>query len=164
MNAPTDPTMPEWEVAQWFNTQQPISLADLRGQVVLVQAFQMLCPGCVIHAIPQARKAHELYGDQGVAVIGLHTVFEHHDAMQPHALQAFIHEYGLRFPVGVDAASADGQPVPRTMARLGLRGTPTTLVLDKQGRLRLNHFGHVDDLPLGTILGRLQAEATPETG
>ena len=55
MNAPTDPTMPEWEVAQWFNTQQPISLADLRGQVVLVQAFQMLCPGCVMHAIPQAR-------------------------------------------------------------------------------------------------------------
>ena len=36
MNAPTDPTMPEWDVAQWFNTQQPISLADLRGQVVLI--------------------------------------------------------------------------------------------------------------------------------
>ena len=121
MNAPTDPTMPEWEVAQWFNTQQPISLADLRGQVVLVQAFQMLCPGCVIHAIPQARQVHEQLADQGVAMIGLHTVFEHHDAMHPHALAAFIHEYGLRFPVGVDAPSADGQPVPRTMA-LGLAG------------------------------------------
>ena len=66
--------------------------------------------------------------------------------------------------MGVDAASADGGPVPRTMAQLGLRGTPTTLVLDRQGRLRLNHFGHVDDLPLGTILGRLLAEATSETG
>ena len=164
MNATSCPLMPEWHIAHWVHTDGPLRVADLRGQVVLIHAFQMLCPGCVIHAIPQARKAHELYGDQGVAVIGLHTVFEHHDAMQPHALQAFIHEYGLRFPVGVDAASADGGPVPRTMAQLGLRGTPTTLVLDRQGRLRLNHFGHVDDLPLGTILGRLQAEATPETG
>ena len=159
MNATSCPLMPEWHIAHWFNTDGPLRVADLRGQVVLIHAFQMLCPGCVIHAIPQARKAHELYGDQGVAVIGLHTVFEHHDAMQPHALQAFIHEYGLRFPVGVDAASADGGPVPRTMAQLGLRGTPTTLVMDRQGRLRLRKFGHVSDLPLGAILGRLLAEA-----
>ena len=107
--------------AQWFNTDQPLRVADLRGQVVLVQAFQMLCPGCVMHAIPQARQVHEQFADQGVAMIGLHTVFEHHDAMRPHALAAFIHEYGLRFPVGVDAPSADGQPVPRTMARWGVR-------------------------------------------
>ena len=121
MSADPWPSMPEWDIAQWFNTAQPLRLADLRGQVVLVHAFQMLCPGCVMHAIPQARKAHELCGEQGVAMIGLHTVFEHHDAMHPHALAAFIHEYGLRFPVGVDAPSADGQPVPRTMA-LGLAG------------------------------------------
>jgi peroxiredoxin len=153
------PDMPEWDIAQWFNTEHPVRVADLRGQVVLVHAFQMLCPGCVIHAIPQARKVHELYADQGVAVIGLHTVFEHHAAMQPHALQAFIHEYGLRFPVGVDAPSADGGPIPRTMARLGLQGTPTMLVLDKQGRVRAQHFGQVDDLQLGVLLGRLLAEA-----
>ena len=159
MNAPADPAMPEWDIAQWFNTDRPLRLADLRGQVVLVHAFQMLCPGCVIHAIPQARKAHELYGDQGVAVIGLHTVFEHHAAMQPHALEAFIHEYGLRFPVGVDAPSDDGQPIPRTMARLGLQGTPTTLLIDRQGRLRVQHFGQVDDLALGVVLGRLLAES-----
>ena len=150
--------LPEWDIAQWFNTAGPLRLADLRGQVVLIHAFQMLCPGCVIHAIPQARKAHALYGEQGVAVIGLHTVFEHHEAMQPHALAAFIHEYGLRFPVGVDAPSAPGQAVPRTMARLGLQGTPTTLVLDRQGCLRMQHLGQVDDLQLGVLLGRLLAE------
>ena len=82
MNATSCPLMPEWHIAHWFNTDGPLRVADLRGQVVLIHAFQMLCPGCVIHAIPQARKVHELYGDQGVAVIGLHTVFEHHDAMQ----------------------------------------------------------------------------------
>ena len=159
MDAAQAQLLPEWQVAQWLNTEQSMSLADLRGQVVLIHAFQMLCPDCVMHAIPQARKAHEPYGEQGAAMIGLHTVFEHHDAMQPHALAAFIYEYGLRFPVGVDAPSADDQPVPRTMARWGLQGTPTTLVVDRHGRWRLPHFGHVADLPLGAILGRLLSEA-----
>lgn len=152
-------TFPEWEVSQWFNTSGPIRVADLRGQVVLLHTFQMLCPGCVQTALPQARRVHELYASHGVAVIGLHTVFEHHDAMQPHALQAFLYEYGLRFPVGVDAPSPSGQPIPRTMARLGLQGTPTLLLLDRQGRLRLEHFGPLDDLQLGVILGQLLADA-----
>ena len=158
MDSSDAPAMPEWEVSQWFNTPKPIRVADLRGQVVVVHAFQMLCPGCVIHAIPQSRKLHELYADQGVAVIGLHTVFEHHAALQPHALEAFIHEYGLRFPVGVDAPGADGNPIPRTMERLAMRGTPTTLVIDRRGRLRVQHFGQVDDLQLGVLLGRLLGE------
>jgi len=162
MDASAAITMPEWEVAQWFNAEQPLRVADLRGQVVLVHAFQMLCPGCVINAIPQARKVHELYGRHGVAVIGLHTVFEHHDAMQPHALEAFIHEYRLRFPVGVDAPADDVSGIPRTMRRLGLEGTPTTLMLDRQGRLRMRYFGHVEDLQLGVLLGRLLAEPEPE--
>ena len=162
MNESDPNAMPEWDIAQWFNTDRPLRLADLRGQVVLVHAFQMLCPGCVMHAMPQARQAHALYGEQGLAVIGLHTVFEHHEAMRPHALQAFIHEYGLRFPVGVDAPADDGQPIPRTMARLGLQGTPTTLLIDKQGRLRVRHFGQVDDLALGVALGRLLAETGAE--
>jgi peroxiredoxin len=163
MDAVPDPGLPEWDVAQWFNTDPPIRLADLRGRVVLIHAFQMLCPGCVMNALPQARMVHELYGDGGVAVIGLHTVFEHHDAMQPHALQAFIHEYRLRFPIGVDAPSGDGQPVPRTMLRWGLQGTPTSLILDRQGRLRVRQFGHVEDLPLGVVLGRLLAEPADAT-
>ena len=112
-----------------------------------------------MHAIPQARQVHEQFADQGVAMIGLHTVLKHHDAIQAHALAAFIHEYGLRFAVGVDAPSADEPPVPRTMARWGLQGTPTTLVVDRHGRLRLRKFGHVPDLPLGAILGRLLSEA-----
>lgn len=159
MNMPSQATFPEWEVSQWFNTTGPLSVADLRGQVVMLHTFQMLCPGCVSQALPQARRVHELYGSRGVAAIGLHTVFEHHDAMQPHALQAFLHEYGLRFPVGVDVPSTHGNPIPNTMARLGLQGTPTLLLIDKLGRLRLNHFGQLDDLQLGVVLGQLLAES-----
>lgn len=167
MNDDTLPLMPEWQVTRWFNCEAPLRVADLRGRVVLLHTFQMLCPGCVSHALPQAARVSEVFPAADVAVIGLHTVFEHHDAMQPHALEAFIHEYRLRFPIGVDAPSADG-PVPRTMELLSLRGTPSTLLLDRQGRIRLHHFGRIDDLQLGALLGQLvsdsAAPATAETG
>ena len=45
MDAAQAQLLPEWQVAQWFNTGQPLRVADLRGQVVLIHAFQMLCPG-----------------------------------------------------------------------------------------------------------------------
>lgn len=147
----------EWHVSQWFNTPQPLQLADLRGHVVMIHTFQMLCPGCVLHAIPQAAKVHQALVAEGLKVIGLHTVFEHHEAMQPHALEAFIHEFRLRFPIGVDAPSTHN-PIPQTMAQWGLQGTPSLLILDKQGHVRLNHFGQIDDLVLGATLGRLLAE------
>lgn len=154
------PTLPEWQVSQWFNTDRPLRLSDLRGRVVLVHTFQMLCPGCVAHGLPLAAKVHEQFAEDGVAVIGLHTVFEHHEAMGPRALQAFIHEYGLRFPIGVDMPSSVG-PVPRTMAQWRLRGTPSLLLLDTEGRLRLHRFGAVNPLQLGVALGHLLAEVRP---
>lgn len=149
---------PDWDVSRWFNTEGALHLADLRGQVVLIEAFQMLCPGCVSYALPLAKKVHEVYGAQGVAVIGLHTVFEHHSAMQPHALEAFLYEYRIRFPVGVDAP-LQHSTLPTTMARWQLQGTPSTLLIDKAGRLRAHHFGQIDELELGVVLGRLLGES-----
>jgi hypothetical protein len=39
-----------------------------------------------------------------------------------------------------------------------LRGTPSLVLLDRQGRVRLQHFGSIDDLALGATIGRLLAE------
>lgn len=147
--------------SRWFNAPEQTSLASLRGdarRVVVVLAFQMLCPGCVSTAIPQMKKVHEAFRDERLAVAGLHSVFEHHDAMTDVALEAFLHEYRVRFPVAVDAPSP-GSPIPRTMAAYEMEGTPTLLVFDRDGALHVNHFGHIDDLALGAILGRLLAAA-----
>lgn len=143
---------PELQVDRWFNTDAPITLAGLRGKVVVIHAFQMLCPGCVIHAIPQARRLFDLARGTELVVLGLHTVFEHHAAMTPVALEAFLREYRVAFPVGVDQASENG-PIPRTMAAYGLRGTPSTLVIDRDGYLVRHSFGTEDDLALGMLLG-----------
>ncbi|GGJ99005.1 hypothetical protein [Luteimonas terricola] len=98
---------PPWQVDRWFNTPAPIDLAALRGRVVVLEAFQMLCPGCVSHGLPQAARVHAGFPPEQVAVVGLHTVFEHHGAMTPLALQAFLHEYRITFPVGVDRPGID---------------------------------------------------------
>jgi peroxiredoxin len=152
---------PELEVSHWFNTKEPLTLAALRGRPILLHTFQMLCPGCVAHAIPQAEKIHGMLRNTDLAVVGLHTVFEHHDAMTPVSLEAFIHEYRITFPVGVDMACEPG-PIPKTMAAYGLRGTPSTVLIDRQGFIRHHGFGQEDDVSLGFRLGLLLAERPAE--
>ncbi len=113
---------PEWSTTEWLNCKEPLTLAGLRGRVVMVHAFQMLCPGCVARGLPQAQRVAELFRQAPITVVGLHSVFEHHDAMRPHALRAFLHEYRIRFPVGVDAPGENGDPIPRTMRAYGNAG------------------------------------------
>lgn len=151
---------PPLQVSQWLNTGEPISLSSLRGKVVVLHAFQMLCPGCVSHGLPQTSRIRQTFPEVDVAVLGLHTVFEHHDVMTADALRAFIHEYRLSFPIGIDQPAAHGN-VPLTMQAYALQGTPSLLLIDRAGRLRLRHFGSLDDLAAGAIIGRLVAE--PET-
>jgi hypothetical protein len=148
---------PEFEVSAWLNAPGPLTLASLRGKVVAAYAFQMLCPGCVTYALPQAKQMEALFGRHELAVLGLHTVFEHHAAMNPEALAAFLHEYRIGFPVGIDLPGEDG-PIPRTMARYRMRGTPTLLLFDRAGRLRHSLFGHQADMQAGALVGALLAE------
>lgn len=149
---------PELDVAEWVNSD-PLTLADLRGRVVLVEAFQMLCPACVTHGLPQAQRVQERFRPEDVTVIGLHSVFEHHEAMTPVALRAFLAEFRYRFPVAVDRPAERGS-IPSTMRRYDLQGTPSQILIDRRGRIRSQTFGIVDDLALGTQLGRLLAEPT----
>lgn len=148
---------PPWHVSRWFNSA-PLTLHDLRGRVAVVHAFQMLCPGCAAQALPQMQRVRQAFPVERLAVIGLHTVFEHHAVQGPLALEAFLHEYRYTFPVGVDAY-AEGDSLPLTMRAYAMQGTPTLLLIDAQGRLREQHFGGVEDLALGAALGGLLAEA-----
>ncbi len=148
---------PALQVVQWLNTPGPISLEGLRGRIVVLHAFQMLCPGCVAQGIPQVKRIQAAFPMHELVVIGLHTVFEHHAVMNAEVLQVFAYEYGLSFPIGIDQPPLHGH-VPLTMQAYELRGTPSLIVLDREGRIRLNHFGYVDDLRLGALLGRLIEE------
>jgi len=144
----------ELKTADWINTAQPLSIKQLRGKVVVIHVFQMLCPACVTHGLPQASAIHQLYLSHQVQLIGLHSVFENHEVMSAQALKAFIKEYKIQFPVAIDLPAVDG-PIPLTMQDYKLRGTPTLILIDKSGKVRLSHFGHVGDMQVGNMIGQL---------
>jgi len=149
--------MSELIVSKWLNTTSDVSLDTLRGNVVLVYAFQMLCPACVIHSIPQANKIHQRFAHEKLQVLGIHTVFEHHEAMKEQSLKAFLHEFRVKFPVAIDKPDVNSN-IPHTMRKSSMQGTPTLLIYDKMGELKLHRFGHVDDLELGFIIGSILSE------
>jgi hypothetical protein len=149
---------PEWQVAEWLNSDLPLSLEAWRGRAVVALAFQMLCPGCVSHALPQLQRVRETFPGDQVIVAAIHTVFEHHEAQgRAEVLRAFLHENRIRYPVAIDQPGESG--VPLTFSAYRMQGTPTMLVIDSAGRLRLQKFGHLDDLRLGAIVAGVIAES-----
>jgi hypothetical protein len=149
---------PEWRIAEWINSDRPLTLADFGGRTLVALAFQMLCPGCVSHALPQLQRVHEAFPPDELAVVAIHTVFEHHEAQgRSDVLSAFLHENRIRFPVAVDQPGDDG--VPLTFRAYAMQGTPTLLLIDAAGRLRMQKFGHLDDLRLGASIATVIAES-----
>lgn len=144
---------PPLAVCAWLNTPG-LTLESLRGRIVLVHAFQMHCPGCVELATPQAQRVHDTFAREDVAVVGLHSVFERHEAATPEALERHVREHRYTFPIGIDAPHPGGG-LPLTMQAYRLDGTPSCVLIDYAGRLRMKRLGHVTDLALGALLGSL---------
>lgn len=147
---------PPLVTSAWLNSAGSLDIADFRGRVLVIEAFQMLCPGCVAQGLPQAQRIFQTFPHEQLAVIGLHTVFEHHEVQgTQEALAAFAHEYRLTFPIGIDRQ--EGR-LPATMTAYEMQGTPTLIIVDRNGMRRFQRFGHVDDLNIGCIIGTLLAE------
>ena len=91
-------TPPELVTAQWFNAPEPLSLKKLKGKVVVLVAFQMLCPGSLRHSLPQAGRIARAFSTDEVAVVGLHMVFENHADMSPSQLEPFLKPSTSRSP------------------------------------------------------------------
>ena len=77
--------------------------------------------------------------------------------MTPAALAAFLHEYRISFPVAVDEPSPDGS-VPQTMAAYGMRGTPSLVLIGRDGLIKQHLFGRPSDLSVGAAIAKLLAE------
>lgn len=148
---------PELVVSEWINTGGDMTLSALKGRVVCLIAFQMLCTGCLVYGLPQAERIHQAFHRDGLCVLGLHSVFEMHDEMSTEALRAFLATYRWSFPIGVDMP-ADRGAIPQTMMAYGMDGTPTTVLIDRQGRVRMQRLGRVDDVLLDVLVRQLLAE------
>jgi hypothetical protein len=147
---------PAFLTAQYFNAPEAPTLEKLKGKVVVLLGFQMLCPGSLRHALPQAERLARAFNADEVAVVGLHMVFENHKDMTPSLLEPFLKAERITIPILVDAPSGDG--MPKTMEAYGMQGTPTVLLFDRQGRLRRHYLGAVDDVRLGAEIMALALE------
>ncbi len=112
----------------------PNTLSECVGSVVLVEVFQVNCPGCFLYSLPKSIQLHEHYHDKGLKVIGLATAFEDYDKNTLRNLQKFVDSgevigetlqaltrqgmltegklaWRLPFPVGMDRVRPDTEPL-----------------------------------------------------
>ena len=73
-------------------------------------------------------------------------------------IKAFIQEYRLKFPIALDQPNPSS-PIPHTMERYKMRGTPSIVLIDRNGLVRKHAFGPVDDLRIGAEIGALTQES-----
>ena len=69
---------PNFGVSEWVQGT-PTNFDKENDHIVLLEVFQVNCPGCFMHAIPEAISIYNKYKDEGVRVLGLATAFEDFD-------------------------------------------------------------------------------------
>ncbi len=69
---------PNFGVSQWVQGA-PTNFDQEKDHIVLLEVFQVNCPGCFMHMIPEAIKIYNKYKEHGVRVLGLATAFEDFD-------------------------------------------------------------------------------------
>ena len=196
---------PELKVSEWVQGG-PISLKDYQGKVIVVEVFQVNCPGCFVYGIPEAIDTFQKYKNNDVVVLGLATAFEDFEKNTLENLKLLLNEnkvigetlttltyqskllndgklsYSIPFPVGMDMLVKEKLPIeekrimefvnanvpdfdlyhqkdkeqiisrvksyletkpysPLTFEEYSLRGTPSTMFIDKKGILREMTFG-----------------------
>ncbi|HSH45801.1 MAG TPA: TlpA disulfide reductase family protein, partial [Longimicrobiales bacterium] len=131
---------------------ETVTKADLLGKVVLVNFWATWCPPCRVE-MPGFQRVYDDKRDQGFVVLGLST-----DQVSTDVVQRFLDERDLTFPV----AMASGTVV-RDFG--GARVLPTSVLIDRQGRIRQRVTGIFAEPTLRMAVNRLLDEPNPfETG
>ncbi|MGI9408605.1 MAG: TlpA family protein disulfide reductase [Hyphomicrobiaceae bacterium] len=137
---------PQWEVVEWFNGDGG-NVDTLRGKVVVIDFFQLWCPGCNSFSGPLMSHWQKEFASEintgSLHMVKIHTVFEGHNYQTVQRLKAYIKKKGITLPVGVDRHQ-EGRHVPITMGRYRTSGTPEMVIIDKRGMIRFQHFGYFD--------------------
>jgi len=196
---------PNVKVSDWIQGF-PTNIDKLFGNVVVIEVFQVNCPGCFLYGLPQAISLYEKYKDKDVKVIGIATAFEDYDKNTMENLKLLLSEgrvigetfkalkqhgklvntdrlyYKIPFPVAMDKITKMPQNIPEDMIKdfiaiyfpdyeylsekdkgdlfskvnaylsnrqysaetfelYKLRGTPSSIIIDKDGILRYSFFG-----------------------
>jgi thiol-disulfide isomerase/thioredoxin len=201
---------PNLKVSEWVQGL-PTNIDKEKDNVVLVEVFQVNCPGCFLYGIPQAIDIYQKYRKEGVAVLGVATAFEDFDKNTLENLRLLLTTgevigetlkalgqydqladknkipYKIPFPVAMDMLKKEDDQISKerideiikanvpgyesynqnqkfeiiervkqylkskeysaqTFDEFALRGTPSSILIDKKGILRDVSFGTNDFL------------------
>ena len=196
---------PNLQVSIWVQGKST-NIDREKGNVVLVEVFQVNCPGCFLYGIPEAIDIYKKYKDKGLTVLSVATAFEDFDKNNLQNLEKLVTTgevigetyralarygqlkdgnklpYKIPFPVGMDMLKKESGPLTEskimdfieanvpdfrsynekdrqvlvervkqymrskeysamTFEEYALRGTPSSILVDKKGILRSTFFG-----------------------
>lgn len=145
---PVEDRGPAVELAGGTLTDDTIDLADLRGELVVVNVWGSWCGPCRIEAPVLARLSTQ-YEDSGVSFVGVDVKDNRAAAL------AFEAQYGITYPSIEDP---DGRAVLALSQYVPASAVPVTLVLDRSGAVAARILGAVQEATLRAILETLLAE------
>jgi peroxiredoxin len=120
-------------VTRWINSE-PLTMAKLRGKVVLVHFWTNGCSNCV-NNYPHYRARQERYANKDVVIVGIHTP-ETPGEREVERIKSQAAKHGLRFPIAVDNDAANWRAWNN-------RYWPTVYVVDRHGIVRYGWEGEL---------------------
>jgi len=134
------PVAPDFTGADgWLNTEKPISIADLKGQIVVVDFWTYCCINCM-HIMPDLKFLEEKYKNDPVVVIGVHSGKFNEEKDADHIRQAVL-RHNLAHPIAIDSEM-------KVWKSYGVHSWPTLVLIAPDGNVvgALSGEGHRDQL------------------
>jgi len=126
-----------------------LQLAELRGKVVLLDFWATWCPPCV-ESMPTVERLGRELADQGLVAVAVNR-----DDLEPERREALIRRFLDKHELdGLQVALDDG----RAAGAFGVRGLPTLVILDPEGRVAATHLGAVDEETLRELVKPVLAQ------
>jgi thiol-disulfide isomerase/thioredoxin len=139
-------------ISNWLNSP-PLTMAGLKGKVVLVQFWTYSCINC-LRTLPYVTKWYEQYKDKGLIVIGVHTpefAFERETSN----VETAIKRFGITYPVGLDNQY-------RTWKAFENQYWPAEYLIDKSGKIVASQFGEGGYGQIENAIARLVGDSPPD--
>ena len=129
---------------------EPVSSADYEGEVVVINFWYAACPPCRVEA-PDLEDLHQQFDGEGASFLGVNVRDQAATAVN------FEKEFGLTYPSVID--TNDGNMLFAFAGTVAPNAVPTTLVIDKQGRVAARFLGLIEEpSTLKTIIAETIAE------
>ena len=139
------------ETTAWLNTprEAPLSLADLRGRVVVIDFWTYSCVNC-LRTLPYLKAWDDAYRGDGLTILGVHAPEFAFERKQSNVRDA-VADLGIRYPVVLDNDFG-------TWNAFSNQYWPAKYIVDRRGLVRFVHYGEGDYERTEAVIRTLLAE------